>query len=49
MIRADQRPALRLSTVHAAARSPALRAVMAWLFFAVAFGFTAAMVFGLIG
>lgn len=49
MTRPDQRFALRLSSVHAVARSPVLRAGLAWLVFAVAFGFTAAMVFGLVG
>ncbi|MGB3389731.1 MAG: hypothetical protein WBA88_17295 [Pseudaminobacter sp.] len=49
MTRPDQRLALRLSAVHAVARSPGLRAGMAWLVFAIAFGFTAAMVCGLIG
>lgn len=49
MTRADQRVALRLSALHAVARSPGLRAALAWLVFAVAFGFTAAMVCGLVG
>lgn len=49
MTRADQRAALRPSAIHAVARNPALRSLMAWLVFAVAFAFTAAMVFGLIG
>jgi hypothetical protein len=49
MQRPDQRTALRHATAHAAARNPAAKAAMAWLVFAIAFGFTAAMVFGLLG
>lgn len=49
MTRADQRAALRPSATHAVLRNPALRSIISWLVFAVAFGFTAAVVFGLVG